>query len=105
MAAKTKFVKYEDVKATRLAAMTPEERAVYDEAYEQAGVALRLAELFYETRAAAGLSQTELARRMGTSQPVIARIEGGGSTPTVDMLDRLARATGKRLEITLAEAS
>lgn len=35
----------------------------------------------------------------------IARIEGGGSTPTVDMLDRLARATGKRLEITLAEAS
>jgi ribosome-binding protein aMBF1 (putative translation factor) len=100
----TKFVKYEDVKAASLAAMTPEERKVYDEAHEQAGVALRLAELFYETRIAAGLSQTELARRMGTSQPVIARIEGGGSTPTVDMLDRLARATGNRLEISLSQA-
>lgn len=39
-------------------------------------MAMRLAELFYETRIAAGPSQTELARRMGTSQPVIARIEG-----------------------------
>jgi ribosome-binding protein aMBF1 (putative translation factor) len=100
-----RLVKYDDVKAATLAAMTHEERAVYDEAYEQAGVALRLAELFYETRVAAGLSQTELARRMGTSQPVIARIEGGASTPTVDMLDRLARATGKRLEIWLSQAS
>src|SRR5258708_6917137 len=99
------FAKYEAVKAASLAAMTPEERAVYDDAYAQAGVALRLAELFYETRMEAGLSQTELAKRMGTSQPVIARIEGGSSTPTVDMLDRLARATGKRLEISLSQAS
>ena len=98
-----RFAKYEDLRAKSLAAMTQEERAVYDEAYEQAGVALRLAELFYDTRVAAGLSQTELAKRMGTSQPVIARIEGGGSTPTVDMLDRLARATGKRLEISLSQ--
>lgn len=100
-----KTTNYEELKQARLAAMTAEQRATYDSAYEQAGVAMRLAELFYETRIAAGLSQTELARRMGTSQPVIARIEGGGSTPTVDMLDRLARATGRRLEITLPEAS
>ena len=105
MAAKPKFYDFDDVSAAKHAALTPEERAVYDEAYEQAGVAMRLAELFYETRTAAGLSQTELARRMVTRQPVIARIEGGGSTPTVDMLDRLARATGKRLEISLSEAS
>ena len=100
-----KTTSYREVRRARDAAMTEGERAVYAEAYEQAGVALRLAELFYETRTQAGLSQTELARRMGTSQPVIARIEGGGSTPTVDMLDRLARATGKRLEISLTEAS
>lgn len=100
-----KTTPWHEVRDAALAAMTDEQRATYDEAYERAGVALRLAELFYETRTAAGLSQTELARRMGTSQPVIARIEGGASTPTVDMLDRLARATGKRLEITLSEAS
>lgn len=96
--------KWRDVKAARDMAMTDEERAVYREAYERAGVALRLAELFYDTRSQTGLSQTELARRMGTTQAAIARIEGG-STPTVDMLDRLARAMGKRLEISLADAN
>jgi ribosome-binding protein aMBF1 (putative translation factor) len=100
-----KTTPWSEVRDAALASMTAAERATYDEAYERAGIAMRLAELFYETRIAAGLSQTELARRMRTSQPVIARIEGGGSTPTVDMLDRLARATGKRLEISLAEAS
>ena len=53
----TKFVKYEDVRAASLAAMTPEERKVYDEAHEHAGVALRLAELFYETRTWPGLAR------------------------------------------------
>jgi transcriptional regulator with XRE-family HTH domain len=45
-------------------------------------------------RTSAGLTQTELARRIGTTQSSIARIEGGGSLPTIDMLARLARATG-----------
>ena len=31
---------------------------------------------------------------MGTTQSSIARIEGGGSMPTLEMLARLARATG-----------
>jgi ribosome-binding protein aMBF1 (putative translation factor) len=100
-----KTTAYGEVKRARDKRMSAEDRAIYDEAYEHAGIALRLAELFYDTRIAAGLSQTELARRMGTSQPVIARIEGGGSTPTVETLDRLARATGRRLEIALPEAS
>lgn len=96
---------YREVKRARDKAMSEADRAVYDEAYEHAGTALRLAELFYDTRVQSGLSQSELARRMGTSQPVIARIEGGSSTPSVDMLDRLARATGRRLEIALSQAS
>ena len=45
-----------------------------------------------------GLTQTELARRMGT-QSSIARIESGGSLPTLDMLARLAHATGSPLRI------
>ena len=35
-----------------------------------------------------------LARRMGTTQSSIARIEGGGSLPALDMLAHLAPATG-----------
>lgn len=96
-----KTVKYQQVLNERLARMTTEERAEYDEAYERAGLALRLAELFYEARTAAGLTQAELARRMGTTQPTIARIEGGGRMPTMDMLERLATAFGQRLEISL----
>lgn len=57
------------------------------------------------TRAAAGLTQTELARRMGTTQPTIARIEGGGRMPTLDMLERLANAVGQRLDISLGPAA
>jgi len=41
----------------------------------------------------------ELARRMGTTQSSIARIEGGGSLPSLDMLARLAHATGSPLRI------
>jgi len=47
----------------------------------------------------AGLTQTELARRTGTTQSSIARIEGGGSLPTLDMPARLAHATGTPLRL------
>nr|WP_275941994.1 helix-turn-helix transcriptional regulator [Nocardia cerradoensis] len=51
------------------------------------------------------MTQTELARRMGTTQPTIARIEGGGRMPTLDMLERLATAVGQRLDISLGPAA
>lgn len=77
----------------------PEDRAEYDRAYAAATLAGQLAELVYALRTRAGLTQTELARRMGTTQSSIARIEGGGSLPTLDMLARLAHATGSPLRI------
>ncbi|HKA97378.1 MAG TPA: helix-turn-helix transcriptional regulator [Streptosporangiaceae bacterium] len=51
------------------------------------------------------MTQTELARRMGTTQSSIARIESGGSLPTLDMLSRLARATGSTLRLAAPGAS
>jgi ribosome-binding protein aMBF1 (putative translation factor) len=77
----------------------PEDREEYDRAYAAATLAGELAELVYTLRARAGLTQTELGRRMHTTQSSIARIEGGGSLPTVDMLARLAQATGIALHI------
>ncbi len=50
-------------------------------------------------RAHAGLTQAELARRMGTTQSVIARLEGGKTKPSVATLEKLAAATGTRLKI------
>ena len=56
--------------------------------------------LLRQARAAAGLTQAEVARRMGTSQPVVARLERPGSNPRFATLERALRATGHRLEAT-----
>ncbi len=50
--------------------------------------------LLREARAASGLSQRELARRAGTSQSVVARIELGQSSPSWETLQRLLGAAG-----------
>ena len=77
------------------------DRAVYDRAYAEADLAGRLAEIVYRLRTTAGLTQTELARRMGTTQSAVARVEGGGSTPTLDLLDRVGRAVGAEIMLTV----
>jgi ribosome-binding protein aMBF1 (putative translation factor) len=92
---------YKQRRGQLVAELTPEDRATFDEAYETAGLAMDLAETVYRAREAAGLTQTELARRMGTTQSAIAAIEAGARTPTVDLLERLARACGRRLTITI----
>src|SRR5712691_4982908 len=50
-------------------------------------------------RLAAGLTQSELAARIGTTQSAIARLESGTITPTVETLSRLADVVGLRFEI------
>lgn len=98
-------VRWRAAQAEKLAAMTPAERVEYDQAAADMELRLHLAELVYDARIAAGLTQAELAQRMGTRQPVISQIENGEQVPTVAMLDRVARATGKTLRISLARAS
>lgn len=51
---------------------------------------------FYRLRA--GLTQEELARRAGISQPALARIESGRVTPRIDTAARLLRECGMSLE-------
>jgi transcriptional regulator with XRE-family HTH domain len=52
-------------------------------------------------RRAAGLSQTEVAARMGTSQSAVARIESGDADVRLSTLDRYAVALGHELDIRL----
>src|SRR6266516_2466172 len=54
-------------------------------------------------RRAAGLTQAELAARIGTKQSSISKIESGRVTPTLPVLDRIARATGSPIVVTLGE--
>jgi transcriptional regulator with XRE-family HTH domain len=55
--------------------------------------------LIREARNAAGLTQADLGRRLGTSQPAVVKLERPGANPTVRTLDRVLRATGHRLEL------
>jgi ribosome-binding protein aMBF1 (putative translation factor) len=67
--------------------------------YERARTAIMVGSVVRAARRKAGLSQVELARRAGTSQPSIARLERGLVSPTVISLDRIARALGTELVI------
>ena len=73
----------------------PEYRAAYDEL----GPEFELARSVIEIRTRAGLTQEQLAKRMKTTQSVIARLENGRTRPSTKTLERLARATGTRLRI------
>ena len=57
-------------------------------------------DLIRNARRSARLTQAQLAGRLGTSQPVIARLERSSANPTVETLDRVLRATGRRLALT-----
>lgn len=85
---------WDDVKAER---DTPAARAGYDRARR----AFEFAEQVRTLREQAGVSQVELARRMGTSQSAVARLEAGGTMPTLDTLERVAAALGARLVVEL----
>lgn len=71
----------------------------YRSAYDALGAEFDLARALIEARTAAGLTQAQLAKRMQTTQSVIARLEGGRARPSTRTLERLAAATGTRLKI------
>ena len=74
-----------------------------DPAYAKAYAALEeefaLAAALIDARGQAGLSQADVARKMETSQPAIARLEGGRGNPSIGTLRRYAKVTGTRLRI------
>lgn len=82
----------------RRKATSPEFAKLYDEELEKLALARRLREL----RESRNLSQAELATKVGTQQPAIARIESGKVLPRLDLLHKIAAALGMRLEIRFA---
>ncbi len=74
-------------------------KAEYDRLDEE----FSLLDEFLKARAAAGITQAELAERIGTTQSAIARLESGrGShSPSLSTLQKYARALGCRLELKL----
>lgn len=91
-------IAFETLKARLLA--DPAARAEYDALAPEFEIAAEL----LQARLRAGLSQTELAARMGTSQSAIARLESGQQLPSTKTLLRFAGTTGNRFHIKLTAA-
>ncbi len=71
----------------------------YREAFDALEPDFALAQTLIKARARAGLTQKQLAKRMDTTQSVIARLEAGRTRPSTKTLERFAKATGSRLRI------
>ncbi len=67
--------------------------------YQDAKDAFRLGARIRVERERLGLTQTEFAERMGTTQPTIARLEAGAFTPNLDTLHRVAESFGLELVV------
>ena len=79
-----------------IAGDSPEMRAMIEEEREKR----RVASLIYEARTAAGLTQAELAARVGTRQSAIARLEDADyEGHTLTMLERIAQALDYQVEV------
>lgn len=90
------YSRWDDVRSSR-SDLTVERRADIEHD-------LALGQLIYDLRSAAGLSQKQLAERMGTTQSVISRLEeGGGARNRIDTLARVAEALGRHLILSFPE--
>jgi transcriptional regulator with XRE-family HTH domain len=92
-------MKYEALKKEAL--KRPEVRAAYD----ALGPEFELLQQMLAARAKAGLTQADVAERMGTHAPAITRLESalttGRHSPSIETLKRYATAVGCELEIRL----
>ena len=64
-----------------------------------------LLDQFLKARARQGLTQAQLAQRIGTTQSAVARLESGRGkhSPSLATLTRYAEALGRRLEVSLVQ--
>ncbi|GIG60816.1 hypothetical protein Lfu02_51880 [Longispora fulva] len=69
------------------------------DAYEATRLAFELGRAVRELRERLGWTQTRLAEASGMTQSAVARFEAGGTTPTLAVLERLARALGVDLSV------
>lgn len=91
-------IPYEVVKARALA--NPRVKREYEKLAPEFEIAAEL----IRARIRAGLSQAQLAARMGTSQSAVARMESGQTLPSTKTLLRYASATKSKVKLRLQAA-
>lgn len=83
-------------KVKERALRNPEVRAAYEELEPEYEITRQL----IRARLERGMSQKELAVKIGTRQSAISRIEGGGQNISVGMVNKVARALGTKVHVT-----
>lgn len=63
----------------------------------------RTVDIYKQYRKELGLTQSELGKRAGISQPNITRFESGNYNPTLEFLVKIAGAMGKKVKVTLED--
>lgn len=91
-------IPFEELKVRLLA--DPEVKREYDALAPEFEISAEL----LRARLRAGLSQSELAARMSTSQSTIARLESGQTLPSTKTLLRFAEATKSKIRLRLSAA-
>jgi ribosome-binding protein aMBF1 (putative translation factor) len=79
--------------------------AAFRAEYERLKPEYALALALIRAREKAGLTQAQVARRMKTTQSVVARIESAQNPPNLKTLERYAEAVGRRIEVKLVKAA
>ena len=74
---------------------------IVKKAYDNLGPEFKVITLFIKKRLEEGLTQHELARRIGTKQSAIARFESGTYNPTIDFLNKVAGGLNARVKISI----
>ncbi|AZK61204.1 MULTISPECIES: helix-turn-helix domain-containing protein [Pectobacterium] len=90
-----KGISFSEVKAKALSNHEVK-KAYEDETQEEA-----LRAVLIEMKSKSGLTSTEIAARMGVSQPAVSRLERNVSSASISTLQRYAAACGMQLKLSL----
>ncbi len=94
---KIKLTDFEDVLAEHL--KDPEFKRYFDEFGKQLEISYALLQMRKKSK----MSQGQLAKKIGTTQSNVARMEAGNQNFTIAMLTRIAGVFGKNLEISFGK--
>ncbi|MDO8638971.1 MAG: helix-turn-helix transcriptional regulator [Candidatus Daviesbacteria bacterium] len=90
---KRSYLSFDDFK--REALKDPVIKAEYDRLEPE----FAIIQAVIDARINKGITQQKLAKKMGTTQSAIARLESGNANPSVSFLQKLAQALNSKLEI------
>ena len=90
---KPSYITAEDFEKRLLA--NPKVKKAYDDLQPEFAIARSI----IEARIKKNISQAELAKKMGTGQAVISRLEGANASPSLSLIKRLANALNLKVEL------